>query len=44
MVISIFWGFFEIIESLGSCSNFGNLEFHKSSGQNVFLESFKVKI
>ena len=38
----LFWGFYEIIESLGSCSKFGNLEFYKSSGQNVILESFRV--
>ena len=32
----------KLLKVWGSCSNFGNLEFYKSSGQNVILESFRV--
>ena len=35
-----FGAFLKLLKVWGSCSNFGNLEFHKSSGQNVILEIF----
>ena len=39
-----FGAFMKLLKVWGSCSNLGNLEFYKNSGQNVILESFKVKI